>query len=524
MARVANRREASARSFIVLVGALACGGPGGVGDDDGGSSDDTGGPVDLSSPDFIEPASGEVSIATTRIDDLVLEVRADVGVTRLWIDGVSVGTLTGNSRLGVLESESLALRLRGAMLSGIHTLQLQTPDAVETEASDTVTVTVQAPPDAVLAFEPGEVIAQGDALVVGSGDAGAVMGLVNDAAGTSSLHAWPVFEERWDLTRTVELPLEGHVPRGHDARVTVASVNAATGDRVRAAWVMGQPGTAIAATELAWGESASAAEIGFRLGPWIEGREWVAIERPLLAGPRVLAEIQAPVDTESPRPGDRVIASVTYAELAARDPQIVPTGAIDLDLAGVVIDTLAPDAPAIGLRRAASEPVVLEVEASSGNLALKASAVDPADGRWHDVVGPLVTTRGAFDSRMVVGLASDRMAIVVARIDDGGKAPPVVSRIVLPEGRPASANLAATVVDGRVIVLVPRGTDGLVAVEVSAAEASPRVFETTCDAVAAVPMVSAASSDVDALAPAAVDVACLAARMLSIGRLVVSPG
>lgn len=488
--------------------------------DDGGSSDDTGGPVDLPTPDFVEPATGEVAIVTTRRNDLVLEVRVDVGVTRLWIDGSPVGTLTSDPRVGSLQSESLALRLRGAMLAGIHTLQLQTPDAVETEASDEVTVTIEAPPDADLSYEPGEPIAEGDGLVVGSGQGGAVLALVIDTGGTSTLRAWPAVGDRWDTERSSDFVLDGHVPRGRDARVAVSPMQ---GDTVRAAWVAGQPGTSIATSDAVWGEAATAPRLGFRTGPWLAGREWIAIERPLLAGPLVLAEIHAPVDTESPRPGDHVIASVPWADFVDRTPAVVPLTGVDLDLGRVVIDTLAIDASVIGLRRASSEPILLEIDASSGSLALFDSAASPSDARWQGVAGPLVTTRGAFDSRFVAGLDDDGTAIVTARIDDGGKSPPVVSRIALPEGRPATAAIAGTVVDGRVIVLVPRGAGGLVAIEISAPEATPRLLDAACDAVAAVPIVEDAAMDAsdDAAGGAAIDVACLTARALSIGRLIV---
>lgn len=499
----------------------ACGGASGIGDDEGGSSEDTGGPVDLPTPDFVEPPSGQVTIPTVRTHDLVLEVRADVGVTRLLLDGTSVGTLTSDRRRGSLASESLTLRLRGAMIAGIHTLQLQTPDEVETEASDTVMLTIESPPDASLGWESGDAVDEGDALVVGMGEAGPVLGLVIDDGGTSSLRAWPASFDTWDRSRTQTFALAGHVPRGRDARVGLGS----TREGLRAAWVEGDPGRAIAAASGAWDREVEPTRVGVDVGEWpgLDGREWIAIERPVVLGPLALALVHAPVDTESPRPGDRVVASVRWGDLDGRAPQLVPMGAVDLDLAQPVIDTLALDVPTLALRRASSEPILLEVDGASGSTRVLTNAADVNDARWQGVTGPLVTTRGAFDSRIVAGLVDDGTAIVSARIDDGGKTPPVVTRIAFPDDRPATAAIVGTVVDGRAVVLVPRGADGLLAIEISAPDAAPQVFDAVCEAVAAVPIVVVDDGSDAVAASATVDVACLAARELSIGRLVATP-
>lgn len=504
----------------MLVAAVACSDAGGLGDDDGGSSDDTAGPVDLPTPDFIEPAGGELTITTVRTADLVLEVRASVGVTRLWVDGASVGTLTSDPRLGTLADDSLTVRLRGAMIAGIHALQLQTPDAVETEASESVMLTIESPPDGVFDWVSGEIVDEADALVVGVGDDGPVLGLVDDAM--SSVRASPARFDAWDLSRSQTFSLAGYRPRGLDARVALSSVAGG----LRVAWVVDDPGRAIAAAEATWEGEVEATRTGVDVGEWagFDGREWLAIDRPLVVGPLVFALVHAPFDTESARPGDRVMTSVRWHDLDLRAPQLVPLRDVDLDLAQPVLDTLALDVPAVALRRASSEPILLAVDGASGSTRALNGGVDASDARWRGVAGPLVTTLGAFAARTVTGLADDGTALLTARIDDGGSTPPVVTRIALPDDAPAVSAIVGTVVDGRSVVLVPRGAAGLVALEVSSPDATPRVLDATCDAVAAVPIVVSDDGSNAVAASAAVDVACLVARDLSIGRLAVGPG
>ena len=112
---------------------LLTGCPGGAGDSgDTDAGTETGDPVDLEAPVLLEPLDEELVLPVTRTADLELGVAAITpGVTRVMIDGVNVGPLHADNRIGTLTSSTLTLRLAGAMVPGTHQLKLTTPGALD---------------------------------------------------------------------------------------------------------------------------------------------------------------------------------------------------------------------------------------------------------------------------------------------------------------------------------------------------------------------------------------------------------
>lgn len=499
----------------LLAMASACGGT--RGDDVALDTDATStGAVDRPTPDFLEPANGELVLDADRIQDVTLDISAQAGVTRLVLDDQSVGTLGAGSTIGVLASDALRLFVRGALVPGVHSLSMRTPDAVETEASDVVTVFIEAVDVPTWRFEAAASVAQGDALVVGPSGAGAALGLVVDDGATSSLRAWPPDADGWDLDAARELALPGHVAAGSDAAVAIERRPGSAGDdRLRVAWTIGRPGAGIGVVEVDWsGTDDGAVRSGFVPdATWLGTREWSEIGRPVLAAPLVLAEVTALVDSEHAHPGDRVLAFAPFSSLEQAAPQRLPVGAADLDRVGHVLASIGGDAIGIGLRVDHLRPSVLEV-ADTGALRLRPSDAAVDDARWGDVEGPLLTATGAFHSRIVAGLHRDRDAIVLAWFADaGGGNEPTIRTVAFPDAAPATGAPTLALVDGIAIVLVPRGeADALAVTMASDSPVVQTLSGAACDGLAA------PRSDVGNAA-ARVELACLRARELSVGVL-----
>jgi hypothetical protein len=485
-----------------------------------GDAADTGaastGAIDLPTPDFLEPANGELKLDADRIQDVTLDVSALAGVTRLLLDEESVGTLGAGSTIGELEDRALRLFVRGALVPGVHSLAMRTPDAVETEISDVVTVFIQAVPVPSWRFESdAQIVAVGDALVVGPSGAGAALGLVVDDGTTSSLRAWPPDADGWDLDAPRELALPGHAAAGAEAAVALEHRPGTDGDdRLRVAWTIGRPGVGIGVVEVDWaGTDDGAVRSGFTpAASWLGTREWSEVGRPVLAGPLVLAEVTAWVDSEQAHPGDAVLAFAPFSSLEQGVPQRLPVGATDLDHSGHVLASLPSEAIAIGLRVDHLRPAVLEVE-TTGALRLRPSDAVVDDARWGDVEGPLLTATGAFHSRIVAGLHRDRDALVLAWFDDGGGNEPTIRTVAFPDAALATGAPTLALVDGIAIVLVPRGDADALAVTMASDSAVVQTLSgAACDGLAA------PRGDVGN-AEARVELACLRARELSVGVL-----
>ena len=461
-------------------------------------------------PDFLEPANGEIQLETTRFSDLTLDVNASVGATRLLIDGESVGTLTSSSRVGVLADGQLQLFVRGAMVSGVHTLQLRTPDEVETEESEPVSVLVDPAAAPTLRWEAGESLALGESLVPGATPQGAALGLLIESDGTSSLRVWQARAHGWDTTRSRTVALPGYVRSGVDAAVAIAGRLDGDLASLRVAWRVGDPGTAIATVEVDWMTDDQATEVvGFAPDPaWLGAREWTAIGRPLLAGDLVLAEVTALTDSEHPHPGDQTLAATRWSSVELSTPQIVAVGAVDLLGAQLALDSLPGTSTSIGLRLGRVQPAVLEVDGNSSALGLRPTHAIVDDPRWGEVDGPLLTALGAFGSRIVAGLHRDRNAVLLAWIDDSGANEATVRRVALPDDALAAGSMAVALVSGAVVLLVPRGNADMVAITTTSdAPDTQTLVGLACDAVAAARTAPGNEA-------ASVAVACLHARSL----------
>lgn len=474
------------------------------------------GAIDLPMPDFLEPANGEVKLDADRIQDVTLDVSAQAGVTRLVLDGESVGTLAAGSTIGELEDHALRLFVRGALVPGAHSLAMRTPDAVDTELSDVVAVFIQPVAVPTWRFESDSAsVAVGDALVVGPSGPAAALGLVVDDGTTSSLRAWPPDADGWDLDAPRDLALPGHAAAGADAAVAIEHRPGADGDdRLRVAWTIGRPGMGIGVVEVDWANSDDGVlRSGFTPdATWLGTREWSEIGRPLLAGPLVIAEVTALVDSEQAHPGDAVLAFAPFSSLDHVAPQQLPVGAVDLDRLGHVLGSIPSEAIAIGLRVDHLRPAILEVE-NTGSLRFRPSDAVIDDARWDDVEGPLLTATGAFHSRIVAGLHRDRDALVLAWFDDGGSNEPTIRTVAFPDAALATGTPTLALVDGIAVVLVPRGdADALAVTMASDSPVVQTLSGAACDGLAA-PRADVGNAD------ARVELACLRARELSVGVL-----
>ncbi len=475
------------------------------------AEDTTAAPVDLPTPDFLEPPGSELHIDITRTGDVLLDVDVNAGVTRLEIDEHNVGTLTTPSSIGVLDAASLRLYVRGAMIAGLHSMLLRTPDPVATETSELVTVFLDAVPVPTFAWAEDAMLGEGDALIVAGGDAAVPLGLVVDDIAGPTLVAWAPDGSGWaaDRSRTVALP--DHVVTG-----PVADVALALGERLRVAWRLGSPGTGIGVVEVDWDADDSGVPIqGFVPDErWLGMREWIEIRRPMFAADLLLAEIVAPIDTEAPRPGDRTLATTRFSATSLDEPRLLPFGSIDIVGATAALDTLPGPTAALAVRLDHVLPTVIEIDRQTAALGRRPTKIDATEPRWNETDGAMVTALGAFSSRIVAALDRDGDAVVVGWLDDSARTEPAVRRIELPAGAVASGPLVAAMVDGAVVLLVPRGAEDVLAIPTTSTSPTVQTLGVACDVV-----VAGRGEPEDAAER--VGVACLRERSLVVGALVV---
>ena len=142
-------------SWLVPSLLLACAG-GDDGTDDDPPLSATGG-QDVAAPTFIEPASGMLTLSSTRHTDVVLQVAdIDPARTKLLVDGVSFGELDADDPFGTLSLDAFTLRLRGAMVPGSHRLLLQTTTSEALLASEEIVIEVAAADSPRVEAEPGQ--------------------------------------------------------------------------------------------------------------------------------------------------------------------------------------------------------------------------------------------------------------------------------------------------------------------------------------------------------------------------------
>lgn len=459
------------RPVLAFAAVMACrAAPGGAGEGDSST-----GPRDQPAPNFIEPAGGELHLDIDRTVDVTLDVSVVLGVTRVELDGDSVGSLTTASRVGAMSDGSLRLFTIGAMTAGHHTLQLRTPDEVSSESSEVVDVFLEAVDSPVLAWSEGEELARGEALLrAGAADAGVLALRSDDAVGTT-VTLLAATADGWDSTRTRTLGLPGKVMPGSDA---IAVQLRDDGAVVRAAWVVDAPASALAVITLAWDEPGAPSPIPAMIPDpsWLGGYEWASVAAPTWVGDHLLAEVLAAVDVEQAHAGDRVIGHVRIdGDGMPAAPRKLSLPAVDHDGLVSVVDPLAERAgiDAIGLRRGGRTPIVLELDRAAGTFAARVPAVVD-DAAWSQVQPPLSTVAGAFGSRTVAALGIDGASLQLSWLDDRGGNPGAHAVATFPDDGPASAAPAAVLVGGVVVWLVPRGeaevlaitgTEGIAAVQ-----------------------------------------------------------
>lgn len=461
---------------------LACGSDDGMAEGGEDSSSDTEGEAPIR-PIFSEPASGRLSLVATRTEDLVLAVQnVEPGRTDLVIDGRSLGPLVGGSGAGTLDGEALTLRLRGAMVSGSHHMLLRTNRASGVSESEMIEVAIAAElevmPVATTAT-PSEL--EGTrVLAFGEGSDALLIALHEHALGPR-LHLVPRGELGWDVagTRTVLAP---ELVLGPDERaLPVAALRyGRTEDdagRVRVAFRAGPSGERIDLLDVPW--DAAMPPVGLDPGPQtsllaidaLAGRpaEWAQLGRPWLMADLVLAELWAPLDVESERPGDRALVwSRVHANGRGLDPAqrvSVRADLVDLDRLGPALDRLsaAASGPAIfSIRADQHQPLVLEHD-PAGGVRVRPTVIDPRERTFSYVTLPLATVVGAFGSRSVAGvtaIASGRARMALMDdLGEGGVAETSLSDDDLPAFDQVTGELAPTSVHGVIVFLVPYGPE-----------------------------------------------------------------
>jgi hypothetical protein len=466
------------RLALVLGLALACGDDGKAegGSDEGASGTSDGAPA---LPSFAEPASGRLSLAAIRTEDVRLAVQnVEPGQTELVIDDHGMGPLGNGASAGRLDAEALVLHVRGSMVAGLHHMFLRTSNAHGIGESEVIEVEITSELNAVPVAEPttpsgreGERI-----LALGEGPDALLVVLHADAQGPR-LHLVPRGETGWDAeaARTVAAPGLALAPDERGLPATALRYGRTDDDpgRVRVAYRAGLPGTRIDLVDAPWDAAAPELPPGASLAvsDALAGRpaEWAELGRPWLIGDLLVVELWAPLDVESPRPGDHTLVwSRVHDEGRNLDgAQRVSTRAelVDLDLLGPALDRVGAEAngPAIlTIRADRHQPLVLEHD-PGGGLRVRPTVLDGSDRTFSFVDLPLATVVGAFGARTVAGVtASSSGRMRLALMDDLGKDGLQATSLGdddLPPFDQITGELAPGSVGGLTVFLVPYGPE-----------------------------------------------------------------
>jgi hypothetical protein len=431
-------------------------------------------------PDFSEPASGRLDVPLSRVEDVALAVLGIVpGNTRLNIDGRTRGSLDASDPVGSLSADTLTLRLRGAMVAGVHTMVLANSGGEEPLDSRTIEVHLApvASPPVLVAEMVGEPVLGTGVLAAGAADRSVLAILDDTIAEAPVLVVAPRAWAGWDLEAARRVSIPGYRRGPEETGLAIAVQRTAAGDdpeddRLRVAWRVGMPGTAIDLLEEAW-TSADETTIGVRafdLDPAVLGAyEHAELDRPALVGDTLVAEALAATDIEAPRPGDRTLlhARLSGAPVAIGGAaRIVLGDRLDLDAIGPVLDPASVEvggAPLLGARLDGRTPIVLEADPVHGRLSARPTITDGTSRALAGVEGPLASVVGAFGSRSVAGLfAGDPGRVRLVEIDDwgpGGTREHSLGPDALPDPQTATGDLAVGLVAGTAVWLVPYGAD-----------------------------------------------------------------
>jgi hypothetical protein len=520
------------RALALAVIVLACS-PGGTDETDTGAETGTTGEP-IPEPAFLNPAVGEFTISTNQLvpETLVVE-RVIPGLTEVLFDGFSLGSLTADSPLGTLSTDSLALTVRGALVAGDHTLQLlnESPDGPLTSVTLTMVI---APPDPearpTWRTELAPTAITGTSLLAAGRGPARLLGVVREDVPDPVLLLLRPADPGWAVEDPIAVPLPGHVPDAMSQTPAVSFV-ALPDERMRVAFRVGMPGAAIAVRDIVLEptptlrEPTTAFDLTAALGD--DPAEWAAFGRPFALGHTIVAELLAPADTEVPHPGDRrLIASLWRGDDLGWTPptQVGMPSPTDLDALGPALDLSAiqtgrPDSLSVRLGGAYSG---LLAASDDGSITI----TTPARTAPIPLVGDLAlaTILGDFGGRTVVAVDSDgRVAVALLQMSGDNPArtasPPQADLpAAIPTGAPAPG-LGL----GFPVFLIPYGdaapvhlvlSDGLEPVVVPLDQPEP----VHCDAVALAATLTGNDPEAPALA-----LACLSHGVLQVGRLIVEP-
>ncbi|MEM7152848.1 MAG: hypothetical protein AAF799_08395 [Myxococcota bacterium] len=467
---------------IVALGlllALGCGGDDAAGDEQGegeagaSTGEDEGPPH----PSFAEPASRRLALTGTRHLDIELAVLGVVeGVTELLLDEQTLGPLPEGSVSGQLEPNMLTLYVRGSLVPGQHDMILRTADGTGSDESEPVLVEIAAD----TSIEPAAslddtVVARGQHLSSIGHDDHAVLLVLEQTDTDPLLHVLPRSEDGWTADGGPTISLPGLQMGADETSLPVATqrrrVDEGDTGRLRVAWRVDRPGTRIEVVEFEWDQPQTKMfpDLVLDMATARADRtaEWSELRRPWLLGDYLLTELWAPVDVESSRPGDYIIAFARIGgDAQTLDPaQHLALGPDLMDLDGIApaVDAIAANAgrPApVSLRADGHRPVILELDPSTNLLGIRSTAVPGRGGNEVKVEGPLASVLGAFGSRTVAGFAAEpEVGMHVSFIDDlGGR---VTTRQTPADAEPnvedATGPIASASIDGLTVFLVPLG-------------------------------------------------------------------
>lgn len=518
------------RARVVAIGlGLVVGCKSGSGGEGSGSEDTTGAPVDLPAPDFLEPAGGELHVSTMQLTDIELDVAVVAGPTDLVLDGANVGPLQPAGPLGELTADLLRLRVRGGLVPGVHSLLLRTYDPATPEESEVVEVFVDPEPaPEVEVMLADDSIASCDGIVALGWAEHGVLACVDG----ESVHALASSGERWNPESTHTMVLPGLVVSPSDAVPAIAiERDDEDSTALLAAWRVGHPGVRVDALAGQWGGASGAPITALALDPaWIGAFEAAAFHRPVLAAKALLVELEAHADVESPRSGDRSIASVRLAADAQPGNPVrvqlqagvgvstTDTGLADVDALSPALDPLGVEGSgpvAVGARLG-RRAVVLDLDRASRTLTVRPSVTADSINSLDDVDAPLLTLLGAFGSRIVASTTTDPEWLALGLFDDRGGGGVVDASVEYAIGGVASPTGPAAIglLGGATVIVVPFGADQplLVVLVTSVDPDVVAIADVGCDRVA-LPQTTAGN------AASALGLACVQDRDLRLGTL-----
>lgn len=463
---------------VGLVALLACSpgaGPGEQSDTDEPQSEV------FEEPEFLDPPNDEVTIPADRTNDLELGIRGvRPGLTRVLLDEQSLGIGQGEAREVVLGVDLLRLRLSGAMVPTVHTLQLRTVSPDEVLDSEVIEITIApSQPRDLRASRDDEVVFEADSIAAhGHGRGGVLLGLDLTTDPTTVTVA-RADDEGWLIMQRVTVELPDFDP-GEEPRFAVSGGLRVleAGDRLRLAWRSGVEGRSMLAADMLWPPATIQVQSVVDLARDFDDLEYGSLGRPLILGDTLVMEALLTQDVERPPPGSRTLL------LAAANPdggRFGPArrsaigGGRDIDRIEPVRDLHAhglSHTPGLSARAEGIRTVVYDLDASSGTLSERPSGTSDRFSALRDTLGPVHTVLGSLQGRHAFApLLADEPQVFLRQFDDrrGGDSFDVSPGTdALSDIGDITAPVTATVIGGLAVFLIPQGPDTPVVAIISA--------------------------------------------------------